>query len=649
MLAEHLAWLPQLTATDVFLGLAAQSVWFLIALLCLATMWFSGKNYYVSALKQVRHKRANMDSLVALGTFAAWISSLIIIINPNFIPNAQHLYLDAAVMILAFLQIGHVLEIKAKHTTSEAIASIIEIAPKTAIVIVDDMEIRLPVSYIVQGDIIKVKPGERIPLDGTIISGSSSIDESMLTGESQAINKKINDQVIAGSVNKMGSFTFKVDKLADDTTLAHIITMVKKAQVSKPQIGRLVDKVAGIFVPIVIVIAIITFVTWLTIGPEPQLAYSLSCSIAVLVIACPCALGLATPIAIMMGTSKAAQLAILIKNSDALQTASQISHLVVDKTGTLTQGKASITDIIINPNSLIYPELDENMLLQLASSLEVHSEHPLAESILTEAETRKIPKLKSEQFLAISARGVQGLVNKKMVFVGNRRFMHDKMIHIPNDLQKKFETLSHASTTVWLANPTEVLGFFAVQDPLRSDSRQAIKALQQQGIHLVLCSGDTQQSVKAIADELGITSVYSEVKPADKLKVITDLQQQDFKVGMVGDGINDAPALAQANTGFAIGSGTDVAIENADITLAGNSLMNVSTAIAISKATIKNIKQNLFAAFIYNIIGIPLAAGLFYPMTGWLLAPAFASAAMALSSVTVVTNANRLRFFKSRS
>ena len=642
--SEYAGILPDLQAGAASGNYTAQWAWLVIALACLGVMWYSGKNYYLTALKQARHFSANMDTLVALGTSAAWLSSFLIILKPDFLPGGGHLYLDAAVIILAFLQFGHALEIKAKRTTSESIASLLELAPKTARVIVDNTEVTLPVSLLQVGDRIIIKPGERIPIDGIVVSGSSSVDESMLTGEPVPVPKKTGDQLTGGTINKMGSLQFEVNKAGDDTTLAHIIHMVKQAQMSKPQIGRLVDKIAGIFVPIVVSISIITFFTWFFIGPEPQLPYALTTAIAVLVIACPCALGLATPIAIMMGTSKAAQLNILIKNSDALQTASRLTHVIVDKTGTLTEGKPRLVDIAVNPRAKDIPASDT--LVQMAASLEQYSEHPLAQAIMEKAAQSNLPLLSVQDFQAIEARGVQGEIGGCDLFLGNAHWMADQKISIDETMRAQAEQWARqAATVVYLADSKQLWAIMALKDPLREDTVVAVNTLQQQGITLVMCSGDSHKTARAIADEVGIDQVYSEVKPEDKLQVVRDLQQQGHVVGMVGDGVNDAPALAQADTGFAIGSGTDVAIENADITLAGNSLMNVSTAIAVSTATMRNIKQNLFGAFIYNILGIPLAAGVFYPLTGWLLAPAFASAAMALSSVTVVTNANRLRFF----
>ncbi|MBL7003330.1 MAG: copper-translocating P-type ATPase [Gammaproteobacteria bacterium] len=621
-----------------------QGFWGFMALLCLFTMWFSGKNYYKTAIKQAKHLSSNMDTLVALGTSAAWFSSVIVILDPEFIPGeGNHLYLDASVLILAFLQLGHALETRAKQVTSDAIGALVQLAPKSAIVLVDDVELVIPVSLLQKGDVVLIKPGENVPIDGEVVSGSSSIDESMLTGEPLAVTKNVGDEVIGGTINRKGSLQIKVTRLGDETTLAHIISMVQQAQLTKPPIAKLVDRVSAVFVPVVILIAIVTFISWFIFGPSPQLAFAFTTGIAVLVIACPCALGLATPIATMVGTGRAAQLGILIKNSDALQSASTLTHLVVDKTGTLTEGKPSVSHLLTGDS------IDENELLQIAASLESYSEHPLAEAVLESAKEKTIKLFKCDQFLSITGQGVSAKINDESYFLGNELLISQ---HVSNEVEQweklASEYAQQGGTPIWLANSQQVLGLLVLKDKIRDDSALAVKALHQQGIKIVMCTGDNQYTANVVAKTLNIDTVYSEVLPEQKLKVIADLQQQGFKVGMVGDGVNDAPALAQADTGFAIGSGTDVAIENADVTLAGNSLNNVSTAIAISTATIKNIKQNLFGAFIYNVIGIPLAAGLFFPLTGWLLNPMFASFAMAMSSVTVVTNANRLRLFKPK-
>jgi Cu+-exporting ATPase len=624
---------------------SGQPFWALMALLCLVTIWFSGGNYYRTAVNQARHFSSNMDTLVALGTSAAWLSSVIVIIKPDFIPGGgNHLYLDASVMILAFLQLGHAMETRAKRVTSEAIGALVSLAPKSASVVREEGEVDVPVSVLRYGDLIRVRPGETIPIDGEITEGNSSVDESMLTGEPLAVAKHPADEVIGGTGNRGGSFIFRVTRLAEETTLAHIIAMVKRAQMSKPPIARLVDKVSAVFVPTVILISMFTFVVWQMIGPEPRLAYAFTAAIAVLVIACPCALGLATPIAIMVGTGRAAQLNILIRNSDALQSASNISHLVVDKTGTLTQGRPAVTDIY--PGST----LGQSELLQLALSLESGSEHPLAEAIVHEGERRGLKLESVEGFHAVPGRGVQGEIGGKRYYLGSHQHITDQGIPVAADLALTASAQAdQGGTPIWLADGSALLGLLILKDPLRRDSAEAIQTLYKQGIKVVMCTGDNQRTATAVAKELGIDSVYSELLPEQKLSVIQDLQQQGCRVGMVGDGVNDAPALAQADTGFAIGSGTDVAIEHADVTLAGDSLINVSTAIAISSATLRNIKQNLLGAFIYNVIGIPLAAGLLFPVTGWLLHPMFASLAMAMSSVTVVTNANRLRFFKPQT
>jgi len=619
-----------------------RSFWLVVAFGCLGVMYFSGSRYYVTAWKQARNLSANMDTLVALGTSAAWLASFILILKPDFIPGREsHLYLDASVMILAFLQFGHALEIRARRTTSEAISSLVGLRARSAMVVRNDREVEIPVSLLRPGDHIRVRPGEKIPIDGEIIAGRSTVDEAMLTGEPLPLKKEQGDRVTGGTMNKSGSFTFKVTSLGEDTTLAHIIKMVKRAQLSKPPIGRLADKVAAVFVPVVMIIALLTFAAWLAVAPEPRLAYALTAGIAVLVIACPCALGLATPIAIMVGTSRAAELNILIRNSDGLQTAATLRYLVVDKTGTLTLGRPAVTEI--------YPVsgVEQKLVLQRAAALESRSEHPLAEAVLRRAREQGLAPFDLDEFLSIPGKGVQAVIDGNMYLLGSHHFFTDHSVMIPEELQAvAAEQAGKEATPIWLGNPEQVLGLLILRDPIREDSARAVRALQKQGVEVVMCTGDNRATAEAVATELGIKEVHAEILPGEKQEVVRKLQDRGYKVGMVGDGVNDAPALAQADTGFAIGSGTDVAIDNADITLAGDSLAHVSVAIDISHATIRNIKQNLFGAFIYNVVGIPLAAGVFYPFTGWLLQPMFASAAMALSSVTVVSNANRLRFFR---
>lgn len=622
-----------------------QNFWIGAALCCLLTMVLSGGRYFLGAWKQLRHRSANMDTLVALGTGAAWIASAAVIVDPDFIPGGRpYLYLDASVMILAFLQFGHALETRAKRTTSEAIGSLVKLRARTAVVLRAAGSVEIPLSLLRLGDRLRVKPGETVPNDGIIVEGRTTVDEAMLTGEPLAVAKTVGDNVTGGTMNRSGTFVLKVSRLGEDTTLSRIIGMVKAAQLSKPPIGRLVDRIAAVFVPIVLGIALCTFLFWLFFGPEPQRAFAISTAIAVLVIACPCALGLATPIAIMVGMSRAAECNVLIRNSDALQSAATLTHLVVDKTGTLTQGKPSVTGV--------FPALgsSKNQVLQWAASLESGSEHPLAEAVLVAQQETGESLLGMQNFSAIPGRGVEAELEGVSYFLGNHQFLSEKGVALPADLQQEaHRQAARGGTPVWLGRSSQIAGLLIIKDLVREDSAAAIQSLQRMGLTVVMCTGDNKDTAEAVAREVGITKVRSEILPEAKLQVVADLQAQGFRVGMIGDGVNDAPALARADTGFAIGSGTDVAIENADITLSGDSLMLVATAIALSRAALRNIKQNLFGAFIYNLIGIPLAAGLLYPLTGWLLHPMFASAAMALSSVTVVSNANRLRLFKPPS
>ena len=614
---------------------AHRLLWAGFATLCLVTMMYSGAPYYLGAWKQARHGTSNMDTLVALGTGAAWLSSVLLLIRPDLIPGDKHLYLDTSVMILAFLQFGHALEIRAKGKTRDAIGGLYALTPETARCVRPARDLDLPIGLLRVGDEVRVRPGERVPIDGEVIEGRSHVDESMLTGESLPASKQPGDMLTGGTLNGSGALVMRVTQSSADTTLAHIIQMVKQAQSSKPPIGRLVDRVAAVFVPVVLLIAALTFVVWLASGPAPRGAYALTAAIAVLVIACPCALGLATPIAIMVGIGRAAQAGILIRNGDALQTVDGITHLVVDKTGTLTEGRPRVTRVQAGA-------VDETRLLQIAASLEVHSEHPLADAIVAAARERDLTLKPVVDFVAHNGLGVSGRIDNRPCFAGNRRFMLDNGVVCTEDGDERAD---HA-TLIYVARDTALLGTLQLEDPIRRDSAHAVRDLHAAGIQVVMCTGDRAEAALAVARQLGIEQVYSEVLPAHKADVVEKLQRQGHRVAMAGDGINDAPALARADVGFAIGSGTAIAIENADITLASNSLTSIRTAIALSRATLRNIRQNLFGAFIYNVIGIPLAAGVFYPLTGWLLNPVFASAAMAMSSVTVVTNANRLRFMR---
>lgn len=643
MFANMAGLLPAVDPDSSLFDPGGRGLWVLIALACLFTIAYSGHSYYVGAWKQASHGQSNMDTLVALGTGAAWLASALLILFPQFVPaDHRHLYLETSVVILAFLQFGHALEIRAKARTGKAIGALIELAPKTAQLIRQQRQIDFPVSLLQPGDIIVVRPGEAIATDGTITEGSSNLDESMLTGESLPVKKYPGEPVTGGTINQTGLLHIRIDRVGEDTTLSRIIDSVKHAQMSKPPIGRLVDKIAAVFVPVVLVIAVVTFAVWLTIGPQPQLPYAITTAIAVLVIACPCALGLATPIAIMVGMGRAAQLGILIRNGDALQSAAAISHLVVDKTGTLTCGKPAVTDIYCQSG------VSEKQVLQLAATLEQASEHPLAAAIVQSASDRELPLKTLENFHSEAGQGIEGRINGQQWLLGREEFIQSRQLQIDSNLENQAKRIvANGGTPVWLANQQACVAVLGLHDPIRGDTPAAVAALQQQGIEIVMCTGDHQGTAQAVADKLKIRTVHSRVLPQDKAEIVKQLQQrQGHTVGMVGDGVNDAPALAQANVGFAIGSGTDVAINSADVTLANNSLASIANAVSLSQATLGNIRQNLFGAFIYNTLGIPLAAGVLYPLTGWLLSPMFASAAMALSSVTVVTNANRLRLFK---
>jgi Cu+-exporting ATPase len=642
MAASMAGWLPAVEPTSTLTDWGGRGLWLFIALLCLFTMFYSGHTYYVGAWKQARHGQANMDTLVALGTAAAWLASVALILAPEFVPEGhRHLYLETSVLILAFLQFGHALEIRARARTGRAIGALIELAPKTARVLRDNVEIELPVSLLQTGDLFIVRPGEVIPSDGTVLEGRSSVDESMLTGESIPVAKQPGNPITGATINQSGLLRARVERVGEHTTLAHIIEAVKTAQMSKPAIGRLVDRVAAVFVPVVLVIAAITSGIWLFAGPVPQLPHALTTGIAVLVIACPCALGLATPIAITVGMGRAAQLGILIRNGEVLQTASAVTHLVVDKTGTLTEGRPAVTEIHCVEN------VDEKVALQLAASLEQGSTHPLALAVLQSARLHDLELLPVQTFHAEAGQGAEGQVDGQVLRTGRLQYLEQHGATANHALRKHAEQMAaEGASPVWLASGERVLAVLGLSDPVRTDTPAALKKLADRNIKVVMCTGDHPRTANAVAAHLGIHNVRSRVLPQHKADIVRELQQQGYRVGMVGDGINDAPALAQADVGFAIGSGTDVAIESADITLAGNSLAGVATAITLSATTLTNIRQNLFGAFVYNTFGIPLAAGVLYPLTGWLLSPVFASAAMALSSVTVVTNANRLRLFK---
>ena len=615
--------------------------WFLVGIVTLVVMAISGKQFYNGAWQAFKNHAANMDTLIALGTGTAWLYSMFVVIAPNLLPEvARHVYFEASSMIIGLISLGLAFEVKARGRTSQAIKRLIGLQPKTARVIRDGQEQDIDISDVVKNDEVRVRPGEKIPVDGDVIEGSSTVDESMLTGEPMAVRKKTGDKVVAGSINKSGTLLFKATHIGSETTLANIINMVKRAQNSKPSIGRLADVISGIFVPTVMIIAVLAGLAWLNFGPEPSIAYAVVAITTVLIIACPCALGLATPMSVMVGIGKAAESGILIRNGESLQTTSKITTMILDKTGTITQGTPQVTDVVTFNNS------DENTVMQRVASLESSSEHPLAEAITAHAKKQGLALSKVADFNAITGKGVTGSVDGQTLLFGNKALM-DKYDVAVDDATEQAQTLaSDAKTPMYFASNNKLQAIIAVADPIKEDSVEAIKRLQDKGIHLVMLTGDNKATAQAVAKQVGIDDFIAEVMPDDKVNEVTKRQANGEIVGMTGDGINDAPALAQADVGFAIGTGTDVAIESADITLMRGSLHGLADAIAVSSATILNIKQNLFGAFIYNVAGIPIAAGVLYPFFGILLNPVVAGAAMALSSLTVVSNANRLRFFK---
>ena len=623
-------------------------VWLFIGMLCLGIMYFAGKHFYLGAWKSFINHSANMDTLIALGTGTAWIYSMIVVFFPLALPEmARHVYFEATAMIIGLINLGLALEVKAKGRTSEAIKRLLGLQAKTARVVraIDgkEQEIDIAIADVSLNDIVRVRPGEKISVDGIVVQGRTSIDESMLTGEPMPVEKSANDEVVAGTLNKSGSILFKATRVGKDTALAHIINMVKRAQNSKPPIGRLADVISGYFVPVIMIIAIVSALAWLNFGPDPALAFAVVSATTVLIIACPCALGLATPMSVMVGVGKAAEAGVLIRNGEALQSASKITAMVLDKTGTITAGAPSITDIIITDKAY-----SENDLLTLAASIESGSEHPLAEAIVDSALEQGIALESVSDFHAITGQGVQATIKGQQLLFGNQKLMLSNKVALNDSVAKAQQLADEAKTPMYLAIDKKLAAIIAVSDPIKEDSVSAIKRLQANGIRVVMLTGDNSATAHAVAKKVGINEVFADVMPEDKANKVAELQAQGEIVGMTGDGINDAPALALANVGFAIGTGTDVAIESADITLMRGSLHGLADAIAISKATLRNIKQNLFGAFIYNVAGVPFAAGVLYPFFGLLLNPVIAGAAMAFSSLTVVSNANRLRLFKPK-
>ncbi|MGY3703359.1 copper-translocating P-type ATPase [Vagococcus martis] len=602
-----------------------------------------GWPFFTVGFKALVKRHPNMDSLVALGTSAATLYSIygtiqVILGDSSF---AMNLYYESAATILTLITLGKYFEAVSKGKTSEAIKTLINLAPKTASVIRDDVEVSIPVEEVVLGDVLIVRPGEKIPVDGDVISGNSAVDESMITGESIPVEKRVGDKVVSASLNKTGSFKFRATKVGQDTTLSQIIKLVEEAQGSKAPIAQLADKVSGVFVPIVIVLAIVSGLLWYFLGQESWI-FALTITISVLVIACPCALGLATPTAIMVGTGKGAENGILIKSGEALETAHQLDTIVFDKTGTITEGKPVVTDV------LVFDELRETDILQLTASAEVHSEHPLGQAIVEKAKEMTIDLLSISDFVAIPGQGITVSVDSISYYIGNKRLMTEQKINLDDKKEAVNRLAQEGKTPMYVATKQKVVGIIAVADPIKPSSIKAITTLKKLGKQVVMLTGDNELTAKAIASQVGIDTVVSEVLPEDKANQVARLQKQGKKVGMVGDGINDAPALAQADIGLAIGNGTDVAIESADVVLMNDDLKSVATAIELSDATMRNIKENLFWAFGYNILGIPVAMGVLHLFGGPLLNPIIAGAAMSFSSVSVLLNALRLKRFKPK-
>lgn len=624
----------------------------LTQLLLVLPVMYVNRKYYISGFKSLFHLSPNMDTLIAVGTVAAFTYGVIAIYVMGYALNnadmhtvteyRMNLYFESVSMILTLITLGKFFETGSKARTTDAISKLIDLSPKRANVLRDGVEENILTEDVVVGDIVIVRPGESIPVDGMIIEGSTSVDESAITGESIPVQKEKGDKLIAATINKNGSVRIKATEVGEDTAISRIIALVEEASSSKAPIAKMADKVAGVFVPIVMGISLITFIVWLALGYD--FSFALNCAIAVLVISCPCSLGLATPVAIMVGTGKGAENGILIKSADALETTHSIDTVVLDKTGTVTEGKPVVTDILAF-------DIDENEFLKLAAGVESASEHPLAEAIVEKAKEKSLEIVSPTEFQAISGRGIVASVDDSKIIAGNEQAIKDQYGNSENfteAFKKGNELAAQGKTPMYFGKDGKLLGIIAVADTIKKDSKEAIQALKNRNIDVVLLTGDHKNTAMAIAKEAGIKKVIAEVLPTDKEEHIRELIEAGHKVAMVGDGINDSPALARADVGIAIGAGTDIAIESADIVLMHSSLKDVATAIDLSKAVIRNIKQNLFWAFFYNSIGIPLAAGVFYLSLGWKLSPMFGAAAMGMSSVCVVSNALRLRAFKPK-
>ena len=629
-------------------------VWYAMGIASLAVLAYSGSQFFIGMWEGLKRRSANMHTLIAVGTGVAWIYSTIALLFPQLFPSEEFtdVYYDVTVVVTALVVLGLAMEVKAKGRTSEAIKKLIGLQAKTARVLRDGREVDIPVEEVLVNDIVVVRPGEKVPVDGEVIEGQSAVDESMITGESLPVSKKVGDEVIGATINKTGAFKFRTTKVGKDTALANIIRLVQDAQGSKVPIQRIVDKVSAYFTPTVMILAIIGFVIWYDFGPDPALAYALIVAVTTLIIACPCALGMATPMSLTTGIGLGAQNGILIRSGDALQTAERLKAIILDKTGTITKGKPELTDIVISGQSSVTSNTDNRSLttdnlLRLAASVEKSSEHPLALAIIEGAQARGLSLSDVQAFEAIPGHGVAATVEGRHVLIGNLKLMNREGIVLGSLEEKSRALADDGKTPMYIALDSKAAGIIAVADTVKEDSKAAITAMKKMGLEVVMITGDNERTAKAIARQVGVDRVLAEVLPQDKAFNVQKLQLEGKKVAMVGDGINDAPALAQADIGLAIGTGTDVAIEASDITLIKGSLMGVVTAIQISRATMRNVYQNLFGAFVYNTLGLPIALGVLYPFLGILLSPLLAALAMSFSSVTVISNANRLKHWKT--
>jgi len=636
-------YLPNLFSAQVSEGVI-RLLWILSGAAAVPVMVYSGRQFFTGAWGAFRHHSADMNTLIALGTSAAWLYSTVAVLVPQIFPEGTAVpFYDVTTVVTALVVLGQALEVRAKGQTSQAIRKLIGLQARTARVVRNGTEVEIPAEEVEVGDIVVVRPGEKIPVDGVIAEGRSAVDESMITGESLPVDKNPGDEVIGATMNTTGSFKFQATKVGKDTALAQIVKMVQDAMGSKAPIARMVDVVSSYFVPAVMILAVLTFLAWFNFGPAPALAFAVVTGVTVLIIACPCAVGMAVPMSLVAGVGKGAEHGVLIRNGEALQLASQLKTLVLDKTGTITKGKPELTDVVVAPG------FEQHAVLRLAASADRPSEHPLAQAIVEGARNQGLELAEPGEFNAIPGHGVEASVDGQRVLVGNRKLMEREGIDTRAVDEVVQRLQGEGKTAMYVAAASRGAGVVAVADTIKEDSIEAIGVMRDMGLEVIMLTGDNERTAQAIARQVGITRVLAEVLPEDKAQQVHLLKVGGNKVGMVGDGINDAPALVEADVGFAIGTGTDVAIEAADITLMSGSLTGVAYAIEVSRATMRNARESLFGAFIYNSVGIPIAAGLLYPFFGILLSPILAGAAMAASSVTVVANANRLRFFKAKS